>query len=222
MGSRRTTRPGRSRGGWAVRRSTVSREIRRHGGDAQYRATVADGAAWRAAARPKRCRLATHPRLRRLVEAQLRADWSPQQISAWLMDDLSRRRLAARVARDDSARCTCNRAGRSSEARHGGASPAAAPDAAESCGDDARPWPRPDSCDVVSISERPPSADDRAVPGHWEGDRLAGTKTSSIATLVERHSRYVLLVRLPTRDTATVVAALAVASRRCPRVSSSR
>lgn len=70
--------------------------------------------------------------------------------------------------------------------------------------------------DIVPLSERPPSAADRAVPGHWEGDLLAGTKTSQIATLVERHSRFLMLVRVPARDTSTVVSALARRVRRLP------
>ena len=187
--------------------STISREIRRHGGDAHYRATVADGVAWRAAARPKRCWLATHPRLRALVVAKLRADWSPQQIAAWLMTTYpedatlhvshetiyrtlyvqSRGALKQELTAHLRRRRLMRRSRAATMRGHG----------------------QGRLVDVVSISERPPSADDRAVPGHWEGDLLAGTKTSHIATLVERHSRYVLLVRLPTRDTATVVAALA-------------
>lgn len=195
--------------------STISREIRRHGGKDHYRAATADGAAWQAATRPKQCRLATHRRLRTLVEAKLRTDWSPQQIAAWLLttypDDptmhvshetiyrtlyvQSRGALKKELTAHLRRRRLMRRSRAATTRGHG----------------------QGQLVDIVSISERPSSADDRAVPGHWEGDLLAGTKTSSIATLVERHSRYVLLVRLPTRDTATVVAALARRVRTLPR-----
>jgi IS30 family transposase len=194
--------------------STVSREIRRHGGKEEYRAAIADEAAWSAAKRPKRCRLASDPELCGVVTTKLRADWSPQQIAAWLMttypDDPTmhvshetiyrtlyvqsrgalKRELLAHLRRPRRMR-------RSRAATTRGHGQGQLPD-------------------IVSISERPPSVEDRAVPGHWEGDLLAGTKTSHIATLVERHSRYVMLVRLPARDTGTVVRALARRVQRLP------
>jgi IS30 family transposase len=194
--------------------STISREIRRHGGEVEYRAAVADTAAWQAAKRPKRCRLATHHRLRRVVATKLRADWSPQQIAAWLVttypDDPAmhvshetiyrtlyvqargalKKELMAHLRR----RRLMRRSRAATTRGHG----------------------QGQLVDIVSISERPPSAEDRAVPGHWEGDLLAGTKRSHIATLVERHSRYVLLVRLPGCDTNTVVPALARRVQRLP------
>lgn len=194
--------------------SSVSREIQRHGGRAAYRALAADRAAWAAARRPKPCRLARRPRLRELVEAKLGADWSPQQIAAWLMstypDDPAwhvshetiyrtlyvqargalKHELTAHLRRRRSIR-------RSQQATTRGQG-------------------RGQLRDTISISERPPSADDRAVPGHWEGDLLLGTPTSQIATLVERHSRYVLLIRLPTRDSHAVVRALARRVQRLP------
>jgi len=194
--------------------STISREIRRHGGATEYRAAAADGEAWQRARRPKRCRLAQLPKLRRIVEAKLRADWSPQQIAAWLMasfpDDPSlhvshetiyrtlyvqargalKRELVAHLRRSPGYR-------RSRRAAH-------APDG------------RGQIVDPISIRERPPEASDRAVPGHWEGDLLAGTKWSNIATLVERQSRYVMLVRLPDRNAPTVARALARRIQRLP------
>jgi IS30 family transposase len=194
--------------------STISREIRRHGGAAQYRATEADAAAWEAAVRPKPCRLATHPRLCAVVAAKLAAEWSPQQIAAWLLitypdepamhvsHETIYRTLYVQargaLKQDLTAHLRRRRVMRRSRAAT------------------TRGHGHGQLVDIVSISERPPSADDRAVPGHWEGDLLAGTKTSHIATLVERHSRYVLLVRLPTRDTATVVRALSRRVQRLP------
>lgn len=186
--------------------STISREIRRHGGSLEYRAQTADSEAWDRARRPKTCRLAINPELRRLVWEKLREDWSPEQIANWLVkaypDDVSlhvshetiyrtlyvqtrgelRKELTAHLRRSYGVR-------QSPRAKRTGRGRGQIPNA-------------------VSISERPPEAADRAVPGHWEGDLLAGNKQSNIATLVERHSRYVMLIRLPTRDTQTVVRAL--------------
>jgi IS30 family transposase len=186
--------------------STISREILRHGGGLQYRAANADARAWRRARRPKRCRLAVRPRLQRVVAAKLRADWAPQQIAAWLVrqypDDRTMRvshetiyrtlyvqargGLKQELLRHLRRRRTMRRSGRASLAGDG----------------------RGQIVDAVSIAERPPSVDDRALPGHWEGDLFAGKKHSQIATLVERQSRYVLLVRLSGRDTSSVVRAL--------------
>jgi IS30 family transposase len=194
--------------------STISREILRNGGAARYRAQAADIEAWDRARRPKICRLAMHPVLRRVVWGKLRDDWSPEQIAKWLVktypDDPSlhvshetiyrtlyvqtrgelRRELTAHLRRSYGVR-------QSPRAKRTGRGRGQIPGA-------------------VSISERPPEVADRAVPGHWEGDLLAGNKQSNIATLVERHSRYVMLVRLPTRDTDTVVRALARTIQRLP------
>ena len=185
--------------------STISREIRRHGGATRYRAITADARAWRQARRPKRCRLATHPRLCRVVAAKLRADWAPQQIAAWLVSTYPDEPtmhvshetiyrtlyIQARGAlkRDLLAHLRRRRAMRRSGPR-------------------SRAGQGHHIVEAISISARPPSVEDRAVPGHWEGDLLAGTKQSNIATLVERQSRYVVLVRLTARDTTTVVRAL--------------
>ena len=185
--------------------STISREIRRHGGATRYRAITADARAWRQARRPKRCRLATPPRLCRVVAAKLRADWAPQQIAAWLVSTYPDEPtmhvshetiyrtlyIQARGAlkRDLLAHLRRRRAMRRSGPR-------------------SRAGQGHHIVDAISISARPPSVEDRAVPGHWEGDLLAGTQQSNIATLVERQSRYVVLVRLTARDTTTVVRAL--------------
>jgi IS30 family transposase len=193
--------------------STISREIRRHGGSTHYRATTADHRAWRQARRPKRCRLATHPRLCRVVATKLRADWAPQQIAAWLMSAYpteptmhvshetiyrtlyiqARGALKQDLMAHLRRRRVMRRSGPRARAGQGG-----------------------HIVDAIAISERPPSVEDRAVPGHWEGDLLAGTKHSNIATLVERHSRYVVLVRLTARDTTSVVRALIRRAQRLP------
>lgn len=194
--------------------SSISREIHRHGGTVTYRAAAADGEAWDLARRPKECRLAIHPELRTLVAQKLRSDWSPEQISRWLVktypDDTSlhvshetiyrtlyvqargalKQELVAHLRRSNGVR-------RNRHARNTGRG-------------------RGQIVGAVSISERPPEVADRAVPGHWEGDLLAGNKWSNIATLVERKSRYVMLARLPARDTDTVVKAIARRIKKLP------
>ena len=186
--------------------STISREIHRHGGRGQYRAAAADASAWHRATRPKRCRLALHPPLCRVVAAKLRADWSPQQIAQWLMmifptdptmhvsHETIYRSLYVQARGALKKELVAHLRRRHPIRHHRGAK--------------ATPDRRGHISDAVSIAERPPSVEDRALPGHWEGDLLAGTQRSHIATLVERHSRYVLLVRLTGRDTASVVRAL--------------
>jgi IS30 family transposase len=194
--------------------STISREIRRHGGPNQYRASTADAKAWDNACRPKVCLLATRPRLRRLVEVKLRADWSPQQIAGWLMATYPNEPtlhvshetiyrtlfVQARGALKHELLSHLRRSPGYRRSRRAG-------------GVDER---RGRIVDAISIRERPPEAADRAVPGHWEGDMLAGTKQSNIGTLVERHSRYVLLVRLRDRTAPTVARALARRIQRLP------
>jgi IS30 family transposase len=195
--------------------STVSRELRRNAGTpAAYRATQADQAAWDRARRPKPCRLAQHPRLRQLVEQKLRADWAPQQIAQWLHatypDDpamhVSHETIYQSLyvqARGALKRALVAHLRRGQRYRRPPAS--------------ARAMRGPGQLvDIVRLAERPPSADNRAVPGHWEGDLLIGKRGTQIATLVERHSRFVLLERLPSADSPTVVAALARRIRRLP------
>jgi IS30 family transposase len=194
--------------------STISREIRRHGGRARYRATTADTRARRRAERPKVCRLRANARLRRLVVAKLEADWSPQQIAHWLVVTYPEE-PAMRVSHETIYRTLYVQARgalkkelvrhlrrrrpirHSRHARAGGHGHARIVDA-------------------VSIAERPPGVADRALPGHWEGDLLLGGHRSQIATLVERQSRYVMLVRLPGRDTTSVVRALSRRVRHLP------
>ena len=194
--------------------STVSREIARNGGRRHYRATTAEAAAWRRAERPKPCWLAQQPVLCALVAELLMAGWSPAQISGWLRTTYPNdcamyvspetiyRSLYVQargaVKKELAAYLRRHRAVRRSRHATGA--------------DDGRGR----ILDAVSIAERPASAADRAVPGHWEGDLLAGAGNSYIATLVERRSRFVLLVKVPNKDTASVTAALIRAVRHLP------
>ena len=186
--------------------STVSREIGRNSGRRKYRAANADERAWRSACRPKQCRLAVNRALQMIVEQKLNDNWSPQQISGWLkvkyVNDepmrvshetiykslfvqargVLRKELIARLRTR-----RLMRRGKTSTTRG---------------------QPRGQIVDAVSIRERPSEVEDRAIPGHWEGDLLAGGKNSHIATLVERQSRFVVLVQVPGKDTASVVNAL--------------
>lgn len=192
--------------------STLSREVRRAGGRSTYRARAADAAAWRRAARPKACRLAQAPRLRAAVAAGLRRKWSPAQIASRLKQTYPDT-PAMHVSHETIYRTLfiqsrgalkrellqyLRRRGRLRRPRA------------------AAPAPRGPLADGLSIRERPAEVADRAVPGHWEGDLLAGTIDSQIGTLVERTSRYVLLVRLPTKAAPDVAAALARKIRTLP------
>jgi IS30 family transposase len=186
--------------------STISREVNRNGGRAQYRAVEAERQTWRRAARPKPCRLARERKLRGLVAAKLELDWSPEQIAGWLTREYpheARMHLShetiyrtlyvqARGALKKELLAHLRR-------RH----PLRRSRRYTTAGQ-----PRGQIIDAVSISDRPASVEDRAVPGHWEGDLLAGGKNSHIATLVERHSRFVQLIKVPSKDAATVVRAL--------------
>ena len=194
--------------------STLCREIRRNGGYDRYRALLADEAAYSRARRPKRCKLARSPRLRHAVEGKLKQDWSPEQIAGWLRQ-MHPKDEANRVSHETIYRSlfiqargafrkeltqylrskrTMRRSKRASSKGDG----------------------RGQIKDIVSISERPEDVEDRAVPGHWEGDLLAGSKNTHIATLVERHTRYVMLVKVPSKDTETVVNALIKHARKLP------
>jgi IS30 family transposase len=186
--------------------STVSREVARHGGRPLYRASEADHQAWDWALRPKVCLLANHETLRTIVASKLMLDWSPEQISAWLKVRYPNNE-SMRVSHETIYRSLFIQARgvlkkeliqhlrskrlirRSRHSRAGGKS-------------------HGQIVDAISIRERPAEVEDRAIPGHWEGDLLAGSKNSHIATLVERHSRFTMLIKVPSKDTATVVAAL--------------
>jgi IS30 family transposase len=188
--------------------STISREVARNGGHARYRAADSDRAAWARARRPKRCKLATNRRLRAVVAGKLGEDWSPQQIAGWLVREFpdepemrvshetiyltlfvqSRGALKRELATHLRTRRMMRRSKTHTSRGHG----------------------RGQIVDAIAISERPAEAQDRAVPGHWEGDLLIGSGRSQIATLVERSTRFVMLIRLPRgRSTEQVVGALA-------------
>ena len=194
--------------------STVSREVARHGGRPQYRAQEADHQAWESALRPKVCLLAVHVKLQEIVAGKLILDWSPEQISG---------RLKIQYPQDESMRVSHETIYRSlfiqargvlkkeliqhlrskrriRRSRHSRAS-------GHRSGQ---------IVDAISIRERPAEIEDRAIPGHWEGDLLGGTHNSHIATLVERHSRFTVLVRVPSKDAAVVVATLSRHVRKLP------
>jgi len=187
--------------------STVSREIRRHGGPRRYRALTADNRAWRNARRPKQCRLAEHPILRDLVIAMLDCRWSPEQISGW---------LAATFPNDDTLRVSHETIYRTLFVQTRGVlkkeltqhlrtgRPARRAQHATR-----RRTAGPQIPDGISIRERPAEAEDRAIPGHWEGDLLCGSPGSQVITLVERFSRFLMLIKTQSRETHTVVEALA-------------
>jgi IS30 family transposase len=185
--------------------STVSREVRRNGGPGRYRAAEADARAWRRARRPKRCKLAMNPRLRHIVAAKLLLEWSPEQIAGWLrwrfpdgemnvshetiyrsLFIQARGVLRKELQEHLRSRRVMRRSRKADTAGEG----------------------RGQIIDAVSIRERPASVEDRAVPGHWEGDLLTGAGNSHIATLVERRSRFTLLVKVAGKDTTSVVKAL--------------
>jgi IS30 family transposase len=196
--------------------SSVSREIARNTAQWwRYRAHASEQRAWDRALRPKPCHLARHPHLARLVAQKLRLDWSPQQIAGWLArefgDDKSMRVshetiykslfIQARGVLKKQLTAHLRRGRTLRRGRHY-----------------ANNGPgRGQICDTVSIRERPAQAEDRAVPGHWEGDLLVGSGKSHIATLVERKSRFVMLVKVPSGETQTVVTALTRRVRKLPK-----
>lgn len=185
---------------------TISREVARNGGRERYRAASAEGRAWEAALRPKPCLLAREPRLRALVADKLERRWSPQQIAGWLRREVADE--AMRVSYETIYRSLFIQA-RGVLRRELLASLRSRRVMRRAHGARSQGMKRSLIPDAVSISERPAEALDRAVPGHWEGDLLAGGGGSQIATLVERRSRFLLLARIgATKKTDEVVAAL--------------
>lgn len=186
--------------------STMSREVARHGGRAQYRAGTADSHAWESAVRTKPCLLARHAHLRDLVAGKLLLDWSPKQISGWLKTE---------YPNDESLRVSHETIYRSLFIQARGALKEqlvqhlrSKRQIRRSRHASAHGHSQGRIVDAISIRERPAEVEDRAIPGHWEGDLLRGARNSHVATLVERHSRFCMLVKVPGKDTATVVAAL--------------
>ena len=195
--------------------STVSRELQRNGGRQQYRANRAEQAAWGRAHRPKRCKLVANRALARIVARKLMLHWSPDQIAGWLKriypDDESYQVshetiyrslfIQARGALKKELLPHLRSQRTMRRSRHKSLK-------GEGLGQ---------ITDTVSIRERPAAVEDRAVPGHWEGDLLFGSKNSQIATLVERHSRYVMLAKVANKDSRTVIEALIKQARKLPR-----
>ena len=195
--------------------STVSREVKRNGGRRRYRATKADQSAWDRAHRPKTCKLVQNPALARIVASKLQLEWSPDQIAGWLKETYSDDEtcqvshetiykslfIQARGALKKELLQHLRKTRAMRRSRHKtlkGDGPGQITNA-------------------VSIRERPASVEDRAVPGHWEGDLIIGSNNSQIATLVERHTRYVMLVRVKSKDTKTVINALIKHAHKLPR-----
>lgn len=195
--------------------STISREVQRNGGIEWYRASSADQFTWDRAQRPKACKLVKNPALAHIVAEKLQRQWSPEQIAGWLKrtypDDEQlhvshetiyrtlyiqargalKKELVAHLRRTRTMRRSRHHTQKTDN--HGRI------------------------LDAVSISQRPATAQDRAVPGHWEGDLLFGSANSQIATLVERQSRYVMLMKVDGKDTETVVTALIKHARKLPQ-----
>ncbi|MCK9259324.1 MAG: IS30 family transposase [Azoarcus sp.] len=195
--------------------STISREINRNGGQGRYRANQADQAAWDRARRPKICRLAENRTLARIVAAKLQWLWSPEQVAGWLKRTyphdatfqvshetiyrslyiqargVLKKELLQHLRRTRAMRRSRHHTQKSDDRRR--------------------------ILDAVSISERPAIAEDRAVPGHWEGDLLCGNRSSQIATLVERQTRYLMLVKVASKDAETFANALIKHARKLPQ-----
>ncbi|MDP9962942.1 IS30 family transposase [Variovorax paradoxus] len=195
--------------------STISREIKRNGGGEGYRATQAEQAAWDRARRPKCCKLSENRVLARTVAEKLRMLWSPEQIAGWLKHTYPRDEsphvshetiyrslfIQARGALKKELLEHLRRTRGMRRSRHYTQKTAIHGKIAE----------------AVSISERPACVEDRAVPGHWEGDLVFGSGNSQIATLVERQTRYLMLVKLEGKDSQTVVNALIKNARKLPQ-----
>ena len=195
--------------------STVCREVNRNGGRRNYRSQKAEEQALKRARRPKRCLLAIDERLRDVVARKLREDWSPEQISGWLKREYPEDQ-AMRISHETIYRTLFVQA-RGALKRELLAQLRSRRMMRKGCHASTRGQPRGQIKEAVSIRERPPEAEDRAVPGHWEGDLLAGSRNTHIATLVERSSRFVMLVRVKGKDTESVVEALGEQIRRLPR-----
>ena len=194
--------------------STISRELHRNGGATGYRAVKADQAAWGRARRPKRCKLACNRSLSRTIATKLRLLWSPHQIAGWLKREYpedeshqvshetiyrslfiqARGVLKKELQQHLRSQRAIRRSRHANQKRDG----------------------RGQITNAVSIRERPASVEDRAVPGHWEGDLIAGSNNSYIATLVERHTRYTMLAKVKNKDTESVVSALIKQAKKLP------
>ena len=195
--------------------STVSREVRRNGGRSYYRAAAAEERAWREGLRPKPCRLAGYRRLRMAVAKKLSLQWSPQQVSGWLKTTYKSDE-AMQVSHETIYKSLFIQARgvlkkellanlRSKRLMRRGKKATASGQS------------RGRISEAISISERPAEVADRAVPGHWEGDLICGSNNSYVATLVERKSRFVMLVGIKSKDSESVVKALVRQVRKLPQ-----
>ena len=195
--------------------STISREVRRNGGRKAYRAAQSDRRAWDCAKRPKACKLSFNEGLCRFIARKLRLKWSPQQIAGWLM---------RRHPNEEHERVSHETIYRSLYVQTRGV----LKKELQQCLRSPRAIRRSRHAtqkglklrkikDAVPISERPPEIEDRAVPGHWEGDLIVGANNSYIATLVERHSRFVMLAKVANKDTQSVITALIKQARKLPK-----
>jgi len=194
--------------------STVSREIRRHGGAHTYRASEADMQAWTHTRRPKPCRLATSPTLQRIVASKLTLDWSPEQIAGWLKRAFPAQGTM-RVSHETIYRSLFIQArGVLKKELIGHLRSRRMMRRAQSASTAGQP--RGQIIDGLSIRDRPADVEDRAIPGHWEGDLITGSQNTHMATLVERQSRFTMLVKVPGKDTASVVTALSAQIRHLP------
>ena len=195
--------------------STISREIHRNGGQSGYRASQSDQAAWDRAHRPKTCKLVENRELARIVASKLQLEWSPEQIAGWLKQAYPGNEdyqvshetiykslfIQARGALKQELLQYLRRTRMMRRSRH----------------HTQKTEDHGQILDMVSIRERPGSAEDRAVSGHWEGDLLFGSGNSQIATLVERQTRYVMLAKVNSKDTETVINALIKQAHKLPR-----
>ena len=195
--------------------STVSREISRNGGYDRYRAAQADEKAWVRARRPKRCKLANSPGLRQAVTRKLRLNWSPEQVAGWLKRAYPEDELY-QVSHETIYRSLFVQARGvlKKELLHHLRSKRSM---RRSRPVDPNGDRRGHMKDAVSIRQRPAAVEDRAVPGHWEGDLLSGPNNTYIATLVERQTRYVMLAKVTSKDTRTVVNALIKQAKKLPK-----
>lgn len=191
---------------------TISREVNRNGGKDAYRAVAADQCAWLNAARPKTWRLASNAPLKEAVSQRLREDWAPQQIAGWLKREYENQpdmqvshetiyrslfvQAKSTLKKELLAQLRSKRQVRRTNSL--------------------KDYKQGQIVGAVSIRERPACVEDRAVPGHWEGDLIVGAKGSHVATLVERHSRYVMLAKLGAKDSQTVVDALIERVKKLP------
>ena len=195
--------------------STVYREINRNGGLKKYRAVKADERAWAKSKRPKMSYLAKNDLLRNLIEQKILEKWSPEQIDGWLkktFPDNKKMNISHETIykslfiqtkgifkKELTRQLRSKRVMR--QRKQGNVGKAN----------------RSQIIDAISIRERPAEVENRAIPGHWEGDLISGSKNTHIVTLVERQSRFTLLIKIDGKDTKTVVSALIKKIKKLPK-----